>query len=767
MSAGRFVSFQSHWSLSIGLALLALAAGVTYFRRPELPRVTLAACGAGALLLALAAGAMQFNREVIESVAVMVDLSPSTRTAEFRDPAALDRRIHELLRDVPYRITYFAQQTTDIAPPGRPMGDLPADHTVLSPPAAPAILLFSDCQFAIPARAPPTYIVIDSGLEDVDDAAVSKLEIRGTDAAVTVRNSGTARQLAVNGITERAPTTLPAGSVVLTRSLASGVARVSAELAPGDAWPENDALSIDIAPPEKFERWWVSRSSVPDGYRGMSPSQLPTDPAEYLAPGIIVLENLPASDLSEIQQQRLRQYVRDIGGAVLILGGNRAFAAGGYEGSTLDTLSPMASDPPAPTTHWILLADASGSMSASQAGSTRFPLATEAIARLLPHLPPHDLVSVGSFAQALDWWTQSAPVSETQSRALPPANVFPHGPTNLQQALEAIAGAGDGQLPSQLLVLSDFDAHFTNAAPLQSRLRAKHMRLHLLAIGKGSALPLLRRLSAATGGTSITQLDPGQWAQSVRELAQAASSDHLQHDPVEVNFRQDAAGAPRQTTPTWNRLWLKSGATVLADATLQTQTVPMAARWHDGEGQAAAAAFDPAPAQVAVLGKLIERAPRDPRFHVTCDAGERLVITVDAVDGDKPLNDEPLSLELKDLSTPAAPAVSKAVPQTGPGLYEIYAPAPRSPALATLRDRGKIIAQSAIAGRYAAEFENLGNNHDLMARLARQSGGQVIAPDQTSPINVHWPLRPVPLTSPLAIAGAALIALGLAWSRLH
>jgi hypothetical protein len=293
------------------------------------------------------------------------------------------------------------------------------------------------------------------------------------------------------------------------------------------------------------------------------------------------------------------------------------------------------------------------------------------------------------------------------------------------------------------------------------------MRLHLLAIGEGSALPLLRRLSAATGGTSITQLDPAQWAQSVRELAQAASPDRVQRDAIEVNFRQDAAAAPRQNTSSWNRVWLKSGATLLADASLQTRTVPMAGRWHDGEGQAAATAFDPGPAQIGVLEKLIERAPHDPRFHVTFDAGQLLAVTVDAVDGNKPLNEEPISLDVKDLSTAGMPSVSQAVPQTGPGLYEISVAAPRSPALATLRDRGRIIAQRAVAGRYAPEFENLGNNRDAMARLAQRSGGEVIAPDRTSPIDIRWPRPPMPLTSPLAIAGAALIGLGLAWWRLH
>ncbi|HSZ55313.1 MAG TPA: vWA domain-containing protein, partial [Tepidisphaeraceae bacterium] len=719
MSAENFVLIHSHWSLIVGLALIALTAGFTVVRRLRLPGPTLVSFGLGALLLALAAGAPVWDHPVVEPIAVMVDLSPSTRTAEFRDPAVLQRRIAELLRDVPYRLTYFAQGTSDTAPPGRRLGDLPADHTVFSPPAAAAVLLFSDCRFAMPAQSPPTYVVIDSGLEDVDDAAVNGLEIRGNQAAVTIRNSGGMRQLVVTGTRDHTPATLPAGSVVLTRPLRAGTSKVTAELAPGDAWPENDALSIDVPPPAQLERWWVSRAGVPEGWRGISPAQLPTDPADYLAPAIIVLENLSASDLSQTQQERLRQYVRDIGGAVLILGGERAFAAGGYEGSVLDTLSPLASDPPTPTTHWVLLADASGSMSGAEAGSTRFAFVTTAIAQLLPHLPPHDLLSVGSFAESLSWWTQAQPVGDWQSRSLPPPNVFPHGATNLEQALKTIADSDDGRIPEQLLVLSDFDAQFSDPGLLQSELRAKHIRLHLLAIGEGSSLPLMRRLSASTGGAAMTQIDPKQWAQGVRELAQAAAQEHVERDAIRISFRDDAAATGVQITSTWNRVWLKSGAAQLADASLQSETIPMAAQWSDGEGQAAAVAFDPAPATIELLEKRLARSPHDPRFHVSCECGRQLSLAIDAVDDSKPLNDESISLELRDLSVPGSTPAIETVPQCGPGRYELAVPAPRSPSLATIRDHGKVIAQTAVAGRYPAEFDALGNDHAAMTELAR------------------------------------------------
>ena len=337
--------------------------------------------------------------------------------------------------------------------------------------------------------------MIDPGLEDPVDAAVTDLEIRGTEVAVSARNSSGPRRLVATGTRQTEPTALPVGSIVISQPLATSASHVSAEVSPGDDWPENDTLSTIVPPPQIFERWWIGHSNPGAGWRVMHPGDVPTDPAPYLTPAIIVLENVSASDLSELQQQRLSQYVRDLGGGLMILGGDRAFAAGGYEGTVLDSLSPLASFPPQPTSHWVLLADSSGSMSTPIAGATRWKFVTDALVKTLSHLPPQDVVSVGSFAESLQWWVEGKPVHDAATIPLPPANAEPHGPTNLQPALEAIARSADGTMPIRLLVLSDFDTEITDPAALAKLLKSKNVHLHLLAIGEGTALPALRRVA--------------------------------------------------------------------------------------------------------------------------------------------------------------------------------------------------------------------------------------------------------------------------------
>jgi hypothetical protein len=752
------LSFEATWTWWTVLALSALTVIIALIRRPAAPGATCILATVGLLLLACAAGKPTLLRPSTQSVTVMVDLSASTRTATYRDRATLERRIRELLRDTPYQVQFFADGTRPMDPLATRLPDLPSDRTTYAPPAAAAVLLFSDCQFPLPEQSPPTYICVDTGLDDPADAAVSNLEIRGRDAAIFVRNSGASRRLTFDGTAPALPTTLPTGELVVSRPLADRASQIAAELSPGDPWPENDSLRAIVPPSEQLERWWVGKSSPGGAWRTIDPGRLPTDAAAYLDAGVIALDNIAASDLTDLQQQRLQQYVRDLGGGLMILGGDRAFAAGAYDGTPLDALSPLASNPPLPTTHWVLLADGSGSMSEAVPGGTRWKYVTDAIAGALPRLAPEDVASVGSFSDTLHWWVEGKPVREAAATPLPPADAYPHGPTNLQPALESIARSTDGKMPVQLLVLSDFDTQIIGAPELAALLKSKNIHLHLLAIGEGTALPALRQVAAATGGSVLTQLDPARWASATRELAHAAGAKLLRQDPVRVAFNSAASHIAPQTAAPWNRVWLKPSATSLAEARVGDETIPMAAEWNLGEGRVLAAAFSPRSEVVEALARTVAKPPRDPRFHVSWQSGPMLRLVIDAIDGRQYLNGQVLNLELLGLM--------RAVPQIAPGRYELAIESPGSPTIATLRAGGRVLERIALAGRYAPEFDAIGNDLAAMHELARRSGGAVIPPDQSKAIDIRWPTRHVSVASEMAILGAICIAMGLiAWRR--
>jgi hypothetical protein len=412
-----------------------------------------------------------------------------------------------------------------------------------------------------------------------------------------------------------------------------------------------------------------------------------------------------------------------------------------------------------------LLADSSGSMSSPAAGATRWKFVTDALLQILPHLPPDDVVSVGSFAESLQWWVEGKPVREAATIPLPPATAYPHGPTNLQPALEAIARSADRTMPVQLLVLSDFDTQVTNPQELAALLKSKNIRLHLLAIGEGAALPALRQIAVATGGRVVTEIDPSLWANSARELARQAGSKLLEHDPITIMPVDGTSTMRTQSESAWNRTWLKESATKMAEAHRGSETLPMAARWNAGEGRVLAMAFDPPAGSLDKWVGLVARPPHDPRFHVAWTTGATLRVVVDATSERSYLNGQPLLLDFSPALTDQT-AAPRAIPQSGPGRYELAIPAPRSPCVATVRLAGRVIDRTAVAGRYAPEFDALGNDHAAMRELASRSGGEVIPPNRNKPLDIRWPARHVPLTSPLAAMGALCIAIGLVWSRI-
>ncbi len=75
-------------------------------------------------------------------------------------------------------------------------------------------------------------------------------------------------------------------------------------------------------------------------------SAAPTSLAELGAYEAIVLVNTPAFAFSQRQQSELRSYVHDLGGGLLMVGGDESFGAGGWIGSPLAEALPIKMDPP-------------------------------------------------------------------------------------------------------------------------------------------------------------------------------------------------------------------------------------------------------------------------------------------------------------------------------------------------------------------------------------------------------------------------------------
>src|SRR6185436_14790063 len=239
----------------------------------------------------------------------------------------------------------------------------------------------------------------------------------------------------------------------------------------------------------------------------------------------------------------------------------------------------------------------------------------------------------------LNWWSSGKSARETVKIPLP--EIQPTGPTNLEPALLQIISQAEAGMPRELLILTDADTKIENAAALEKGLKEKQIRLHMLLIGEatGAALPVLKQLSAASGGQILTELSPQQWTAATQKLFAMIAPNRLVTEPVEVRFADALRALPARNVSPWNRTWIKKDAAALAENA-------MAAQWRFGGGSVAAFAFAMNAAEVEAVSKLIAQPPRDPRFAITWTQGAMLRVRIDAADGQKYLNGESITLAL-------------------------------------------------------------------------------------------------------------------------
>jgi Mg-chelatase subunit ChlD len=156
--------------------------------------------------------------------------------------------------------------------------------------------------------------------------------------------------------------------------------------------------------------------------QGLSPelrrwTELPHTLGEFLQYDGVILDNAPGLGVSLAKMEAIEKYVRDGGGGLIMLGGDRSFGPGGYYRTPVERALPVNMDVPAkmtiPSLALMLVIDKSDSMGgyigdASRGGrptqgTTKLELAKMASFSAITLLNPFDQVGLVAFNTDTEW----------------------------------------------------------------------------------------------------------------------------------------------------------------------------------------------------------------------------------------------------------------------------------------------------------------------------------------------------------------------------
>ncbi|MBT8484976.1 MAG: VWA domain-containing protein, partial [Phycisphaerales bacterium] len=319
-----------------------------------------------------------------------------------------------------------------------------------------------------------------------------------------------------------------------------------------DALPDNNRAEAFTPTPSKGEILVITRDADPEQNLLGSilraaelpvvvrpPALMPDDLLGLQNYDLIALDNIPAFELTSRQHELLARYASDLGGGILMIGGDDGFGAGGWNGTALEAVLPLELDPPRelrlPQAALVLVLDQSGSMNRPVGGAraTQQRVANEAAAMAIESLRHESLVGVVTF--------------NTQAREYVPIERNSDPDLIAQRVRRITAGGGTELAPALRLahrMLRDVDADRKRVVCLTDgqspaeelngiveRMAGDDIKLSTIAVGDEADHPTLARLAEIGGGEFYPVYNPRALPRFMVDAVQSINKPLLKEVP--------------------------------------------------------------------------------------------------------------------------------------------------------------------------------------------------------------------------------------------
>lgn len=532
-----------------------------------------------------------------------------------------------------------------------------------------------------------------------------------------------------------------------------------------------------------------------------TPASLPNDATSLLNYDALILSDVSNDQLTPTQQKVVQASVRDLGIGLTMIGGDRAFGAGGYYQTPIEEALPVDMDVRKmrrfPGVALALGMDYSGSMQAAgmHTASTmsKLDLAKEAAHRAVDAMNPQDQICI----MAVD----------TRANIIVPMR-YVTDKREIHAGIGAVNGGGGTEMSAgvkeavnQLLkaeakvkhaiLVTDGETGPFDYAPIIQQMRQEKITFTLVIIDEGQGpggIEPLRRISQLTGGRFYMVRDVAEIPKIYTKELQTVSKPPIVEEPFLP--RVATPGSPLVTGIPWSSVPPLLGYDAVSPKpTAEVELVShkgdaILATWQYGLGKSVAfmsdakarwgaqwvnwPAFGPFWAQ-AVRWSLKKAESGSYQSNVELANGKGR-ITVDAVDEKTGAFVNFLDARARVIG-PDGNVQTVRLQQTGSGRYVGVFDANKTGSyVATVTQKGqdgKTRATSVgLAVPYSPEYAALKTNTALLMRVAEMTGGKVLKDGTTVFTERRVRRLPVPLALVLLLTGLLLFPLDVANRRL-
>ncbi|MCG8600926.1 MAG: VWA domain-containing protein [Verrucomicrobiales bacterium] len=288
-----------------------------------------------------------------------------------------------------------------------------------------------------------------------------------------------------------------------------------------DSIPENnEALSIvDVrgkplllyVEGEEGEARFLQEAMAREGIRldVRSPEGLPQSLQQLAGYDGIILSDIPAHRLGESRMAAIRDYVENLGGGFVMVGGMNSFGVGGYYRTPIEEVLPVKLKAPdqeeQQTSALALVIDRSGSMAGQ-----KIEICKSAAIATAELLSAQDSIGIYAFDSQVHEVVPMTKVTSTSAIANQISLLGSGGGTNIYPGMVMAREELNSQKTKikHMIVLTDGQTSGQGYQALASQCHAEGITISTVAVGAGAQVGLLQAIAAAGGGQSYVTMDP-------------------------------------------------------------------------------------------------------------------------------------------------------------------------------------------------------------------------------------------------------------------